>query len=204
VELFESTFELRWLQRAELLADGLLQHFQDEAHGGFFFTRHDHEQLIARSRSAHDGATPSGNAVAATWLLRLERWTGRKAYGDAARATLTAFAEMMRRAPVGFSQMLLALEADLREGREIVVLGKPAAASTQAVVQELWQRHLPNALVAVLDSERPDLEELVARVPLLAGKAEVSESARPLLFACRNHACEAPTTDLATALRELD
>ena len=45
--------------------------FEDPAAGGFFFTSHDHEALIHRSKPGHDNATPSGNGVAAQALIAL-------------------------------------------------------------------------------------------------------------------------------------
>ncbi len=200
VELFESTFDLRWLHAARGLADGMIELFWDTDDGGFHFTGHDHEELIARPRSGHDGATPSGNAIAATWLGRLARWTAEEDYARAARETINAFAGGMRRAPTGFAQMLLALEADLRDDSEIVVLGDPSDATTQQGLSTLWQRHSPNTLIALLDPQRGDLAELVAHVPLLSGKADVGEAARPLFFACQGYTCSAPTSELDDVL----
>ena len=45
----------------------------DESEGGFFFTAHDSEKLIAKSKELYDGALPSGNSVAVLSLLRLKR-----------------------------------------------------------------------------------------------------------------------------------
>jgi uncharacterized protein YyaL (SSP411 family) len=203
LELFESTFELHWLDHCERLADGMVELFLDSETGGFHFTGHDHESLIARPKIGHDGATPAGNAIAATCLLRLGRWTDRKRYTERGRETIAAFGEAMRRAPGGFGQMLLALESDLREHRELVVLGDPTDASVGAAVRAAWRSYAPGALVAVLDPGRDDIAAITARVPLLAGKAEVSDAARPLFFACRSYACGAPTADLEEALGEL-
>ena len=53
------------------LAERMLADFADGNHGGFFTTATGHEALIMRSREGPDGATPSGNAVAASVLARL-------------------------------------------------------------------------------------------------------------------------------------
>ncbi len=177
--------------------------FWDEDTGGFHFTGHDHESLIARPKIGHDGATPAGNAIAATCLLRLGRWTDRGRYTERGRSTIAAFGEAIRRAPGGFAQMLLALESDLREHRELVVLGEPTDPAVAGAVSAVWRAYSPGTLVAVLDPARADVEALTARVPLLAGKAEASDSTRPLFFVCRSYACEAPTADLSEALGTL-
>jgi len=202
VELFESTFDLRWLQHARGLADGMIELFWDEDDGGFHFTGHDQESLIARPKSGHDGATPSGNAIAATWLGRLARWTGEAGYDRKSRDTIAAFAAGMRRAPTGFGQMLLALEADLRDKRELAVVGDPSSPATKQALHTLWRNYLPNTLIAVLDPQRADLDEFVRQVPLLAGKAEAAGSETPMFFSCSNYACAAPTSDLDEILAD--
>ncbi len=71
---------------ARELADVLLDAFEDPAHGGFFFTSHDHERLIHRPKPGHDNATPSGNGVAAQALIALGPPRGRAALRRGGRA----------------------------------------------------------------------------------------------------------------------
>ena len=75
--LFEATGEPRWIEAALELARVMIDEFRDPEHGGFFYTGQSHEALIARQKDAYDNATPSGNAMAATALLRLGALTGR-------------------------------------------------------------------------------------------------------------------------------
>ena len=56
--------------------DVVLEKFSDPD-GGFFYTSDDQEQLIARTKELTDSSTPSGNALAATALVRLGKLTGR-------------------------------------------------------------------------------------------------------------------------------
>src|ERR1019366_9225275 len=64
IELMQTDFQSRDLEFAEDLAEALLEQFYDPELGGFFFTSHDHEQLIHRPKPGYDSATPSGNGVA--------------------------------------------------------------------------------------------------------------------------------------------
>ena len=48
------------LRFACALADVLLEQFEDARDGGFFFTSHDHEALVLRPKSGHDGAVAVG------------------------------------------------------------------------------------------------------------------------------------------------
>src|ERR1043165_7788573 len=71
VDLYESTGDERYLDEARRFAERLLHSCQDTEHGGFFTTAKEHETLIVRAREGADGATPSGNAVAAMFMARL-------------------------------------------------------------------------------------------------------------------------------------
>src|SRR5437868_8495237 len=66
VDLYEATFEPRWIEAALDLAGVMVEQFWDDEQGGFFFTGKGHEALIARTKDPHDNATPSGNAMAVT------------------------------------------------------------------------------------------------------------------------------------------
>ncbi len=108
VSLYEANFKERWIDEAVRLMDIVLKNFADPAGDGFFYTANDHEQLIARTKELTDSSTPSGNALAATALLRLGRLLGRTDYLDVAERTMTAALPIMERVPMAAGQMLLA------------------------------------------------------------------------------------------------
>ncbi len=75
--LYEATGEPRWIESALALAQIMIDEFADAEQGGFYFTGNRHEALISRQKDMHDNATPSGNGMAATALIRLGALTGR-------------------------------------------------------------------------------------------------------------------------------
>ncbi len=200
LELFESSFEPRWLAAARRFGDGLIDLFLDTEAGGFFFTGADHEQLIARTKSSQDGATPSGNAIAATWLQRLAVLTGDRDYANCAREAIYAFAGPAKRAPFAFAQLLLALDTYLAEPREIVVVGARDDPQVRQALHQLWRRYAPSTAVVHLDPSGEDSDELSRQVPLLQGKADAADPDAATFFVCRNYACKAPTTELTEVL----
>src|SRR2546426_3394424 len=64
IELLQAEFDPGTLAFGEDLAEVLLEQFEDEENGGFFFTNHDHERLIPRPQPRYDNPTPSGNGMA--------------------------------------------------------------------------------------------------------------------------------------------
>ncbi|OYY95397.1 MAG: thioredoxin domain-containing protein [Hydrogenophilales bacterium 28-61-23] len=108
---------------ARQLADALLLHFEDAEAGGFFFTSHDHEQLIHRAKPGYDNATPSGNGIAAYGLMRLGRLLDEARYQTAAERALGCFQSAMSDHPTPFPSLLRTLEGVLAPPRVIVLSG---------------------------------------------------------------------------------
>ena len=191
VTLYEAGGDERWIDEAMRLAETMLARFADREHGGFFFTADDHETLIVRHKDAQDASVPSGNAMAATALLRLGKLTGRADFLDAAERTLAAFVELMERYPTAAGQMLLALDFRLGPAPEIVVLGGDSdeeAAAASAALVDVRRRFLPNKVLAgrvrPRDYASPHLAELFAgKTPLRPG---------PTVYVCESFACQAP------------
>ncbi|HEY5291989.1 MAG TPA: thioredoxin domain-containing protein, partial [Burkholderiales bacterium] len=148
IELMQTDFQSRDLEFAEELAEALLQQFYDPELGGFFFTSHDHEQLIHRPKPGYDSATPSGNGVAALALQRLGHMTGESRYLDAAERTLQLFYPALAQHPSGYASLLMALEEAIEPPR-VVVLRGPVGELRQWQ-QVLGQRYLPATLILAI------------------------------------------------------
>ncbi len=188
-----SLLEARWapgeLDFARVLADRLLDHFEDPA-GGFYFTADDHEALIQRPKPVFDDAHPSGNGVAALALMRLGRLLGEVRYLDAADRTLCWAQPWLEQAPLGCAALMTALEQQLYPDATVILRG-PAA-----TVHE-WHRHLapgyaPRRLILTLPERAPDLPGQPAG-PDGAARA----------YVCHGDHCSAPIADLAGLQRTL-
>jgi uncharacterized protein YyaL (SSP411 family) len=127
IEVMQARFEPADLAWAAELGDTLLERFQDESAGGFFFTAHEHERLIHRPKPGPDNAMPSGNAVAALALHRLAFLTGETRYSDAAERTLSLFWPQVGNQPSAFGTLLAALEEQLEPPQTLVVSGTQEA-----------------------------------------------------------------------------
>jgi hypothetical protein len=63
LELYEASFDSKWLINAKMLAEEMIKLFADNEHGGFFLTGKDSEKLITRIKPSTDGVIPSGNPI---------------------------------------------------------------------------------------------------------------------------------------------
>jgi hypothetical protein len=187
LELYQTTFEPRWFVAARELAEVMIAHFQASS-GGFYDTSDDHEMLITRPRDLQDNATPSGNAMAVTALLKLAGLTNDLRYVDIAHQALAHMQPLMPRYPSGFGQWLQALSFTLSRPREIAIVGNSDSADTQALLGVVRSGYRPFQVVAC---GAPGEEAPV--VPLLERRGLVE--GRPAAYVCRDFTCRAPVTE---------
>ena len=153
-ELYLTTLNSRYLRSALELAETLIAHFWDKSQGGFYFTADDGEKLLVRSKDVHDGAMPSGNAMAACLFERLSRLTGEPRYADFARDTIKTFAVDLNTNPMAHAQMLQAQEALSNVGPTVVIVGDIEDDRTKELLGALSGSYRPNMLVILQDSEQ--------------------------------------------------
>ncbi len=188
IALYEASFEPRWLTEAERLAKIMIEQFGDDAGDGFFFTGKAHETLIVQSKSAYDGATPSGASMAIHSLLRLAKHLDTPEFHDKAVETLKLYFHQMEGMPTGSGQLLCELAFLLSTPKEVAIVGEKGDAKTEAILAALHGTYQPNKIVAL--SESSDGQTL----PLLTGKTQVDNTATA--YVCENYTCQAPTTDI--------
>ncbi len=189
IELYEATFEKRWLDQAHTLAGVTMDRFWCPDVGGFFFTAGDHEPLITRGKDVRDNAIPSGNSLMLMNLLRLGTMLDDARCRERAAAMLRVFAAEVAGAPWSSERFLAAVDFAASEPLEIAIVGELDDPRTQALLRHVQRCYLPNRVLMHLDPERPDD---APRSPLLAGKTLVNGA--PAAYICRNYACRSPAT----------
>lgn len=189
VALFETTGELEWFQEALSLTATMIDEFWDDQEGAFFYTGRSHEDLIVRSKDFFDNATPSGNSVAASVLLRIGLLTDNSDYQRRAATILRLTASSLRRYGAGFGRMLCALDFYLGKPIEIAIIGVAGTADKEALLKAVWSQYLPNKVVAQAvpgDTSAPDA------ISLLRERAMVDRQATA--YVCEQFVCKEPAT----------
>jgi uncharacterized protein len=186
--LGEATGRSVWTQRAAETASSLLELFWDKEAGGFFTYGNDAEDLIARMKDLQDGATPSTNATAAVALARLGELTGETVFTEAARQTIGMMASALSRVPAAFPGLALAAGYLSLPRREVVI-----ASSSQDLVRPVWERFLPDAVLA-WGEPYPS--------PLWEGRDGPEAADRA--YVCEGYTCKLPVTGAAELAALLD
>jgi uncharacterized protein YyaL (SSP411 family) len=195
LELYQTTFDPYWFVAAQDLTEVLIEHFQ-APDGGFYDTSDDHETLITRPRDLQDSATPSGNAMAVTTLLKLAGFTNELRYVDVTHQALAQMQPMLAQYPLGFGQWLQALAYALSTPREIAIVGDLDSADTQALLRVVRSGFRPFQVVAL---GTPDFQP--PAVPLLHDRVQVD--GQVTAYVCQALACQAPVTEPAKLQAQL-
>jgi uncharacterized protein YyaL (SSP411 family) len=136
-ELYEATFEVKYLKHAVRLNDYFISRFHDHARGGFFFTPDDGEDLLVRKREVYDGAVPSANSVAMFNLIRLARMTGKTELEQYAEKTGVAFSGAVQQMPSAHTFMMCAMEFTVGPSCEVVITGIEDSDDTIEMIKTL-------------------------------------------------------------------
>jgi uncharacterized protein YyaL (SSP411 family) len=189
LDLYEATFDTRHFRWGERFARQMIHGFWDDAQGGFFYTRRDHEALIARTKPAHDGSVPSGNSLAAALCLRLYALTEDEVFCESGERVLRRHLEGMQQSPFAYANLLAVLDFHARQPREIVVVAPGGAAAAGELLEPLACHYQPNQLVVCYDPQAPpDALPPFAREKLLI-------DSRPTAYVCHRGTCAPPVTD---------
>ena len=173
IELYNSTLDSAYLNKAEKFCNEAVKRFADE-NGGFFLCQSDNSELFMNPKETYDGAIPSGNSVMAYNFARLYQLTEDDKYREFAEKQLAFLSAQAAEYPAGHSLFLLA---------------------------KLMYENPPEHVTIVQDG-KTDLSEIRMKLPLFANISVVNESEKYSLlnnkttyYVCRGHMCLLPASE---------
>jgi len=185
IDLYEASFEMRYLKEADHLNRRMIELFWDDQDGGFFFSGKENEFLIARSKNPYDNAIPSANSVALLNLTKLGYLKGEEALKKKADHILRLFRNFLSEHPSGFAQMLSGLSFFLHP-EEIGIIGSRRDRRTGSLLKEIHHAYLPHKILNLKDPGEPSEGNWF---PFLTDKG-VPET--PTVFVCKGFTCLPP------------
>ena len=189
LDLYEATFDTRWLQWAERLQQTMDALFWDAQNGGYFNSRADDASIVLRLKEDYDGAEPSPNSVAGANLLRLEAVFHGDGLRSRARRTIEALRPQWAKAPHALPEMLCAIERALEMPCQVVIAGDPQAGDFQKLAGVLRDRlEMRRAVIAADGAEGQ--RWLAERAPWLAEMRPLD--GRAAAYVCIGQTCQAP------------
>lgn len=178
VDVWQITFNSKYLTVAERYVNQVYQYFHDAESGLFFFAASDQADIILRKRDLYDNATPSGNSTMVHNLQRLGILLDRRDWREHAQQMLATMRTTVERYPLSFERWALGMQYETHPYLEIAVVGGNALEKADAI----RQRFMPNRVLAA--SDKGSTEN-----PLLAEKLGAEDA---LIYVCRDYACQRP------------
>jgi len=176
------------------LADTAIELFSSTS-GGFYFTAHDHEQLIHRAMPTTDEAIASGNSVLGTALTDLGHLLADLRYLEAASGILRWAMPFAERYPTAHCSMLTLATRHTEDQQQIVLHG-PEDPEWLAACREGFK---PNRRVFAI-GHGSSISTLPAYLPRMVS-AEKRD--RLTAYVCTGTTCSAPIDSLDELLAQL-
>jgi uncharacterized protein len=198
ISLYEATFQRRWIDAALVLTGRMLDLFSDPATPFFFDDSSNHEPLVARPRDIQDGAVPSGNAVAASVLVKLSWMTENADFEIRARDILSRLATVAAAQPLGFGKALAAIDAYLATPKEVAVAAARSDPKIEEFRRAMFSIYEPNAILGYAEPKKKSSTKglpFLEQRPLRNGEAAA--------YVCEHYACLPPVVNGAALVETL-
>lgn len=175
IELYNSTLNSNYLEKAEQFCREAIRHFFDKKNSGFYLSKSENIELFLNPKEVYDGAIPSGNSIVAYNFVRLYQLTENEKYRELAEKQIAFLSSQASDYPAGHCMFL-----------------------TAKILHENPPEHITVALKNDSDSEKVKIS-----VPFLANVFVTRENEKyPLLndeityYVCKDHICLPPTNIL--------
>lgn len=191
IELYESTFELEYLEECIRIVENIHSDFFDERNGGCYLYGTEGEVLIQRPKEVYDGAIPSGNSVYAFILSLLYRLTGDPKWNSACTKQLSFLAGHIKDYPAAYSFSLIAMQSELTQSLELVCVTNQIQdiGPFQKFLSKIYQ---PNLTVIVKTKEN---EEKLNDIASFTKEYPIHDQ-ETRFYLCKNHTCYPPVSTL--------
>ncbi len=189
IELYEATFEDKYLQAASALTKTMVAKFWDDKNGGFYQTKNS-EAAMPKIKQLYDGAVPSGNSVALQDLLWLSRLTDEPTYDTMAAQMTKTFAQEIEGAPEAYTFFLSTFDFLIGPSSSVVLVGDLKEKDTFDMQNALRKHYLPSTVLAL-------------KHPSKAGLGYLQIEGKATAYVCQNQTCLPPTDSLTVMLEQL-
>lgn len=191
IKLYEATFNLQWLEKAEGILNYTLIHFYDRNSGMFFYTSDKSKTIVSRKIEIHDNVIPASNSSIAKSLYRISFFYGSEKYKSMALRMLNNVREKLEKNGSSFSNWGILLLDIVSPFYEIVIVGENAI----KLKSELTQYYIPNKMLAGA------VKKTKNAISLLKNRFV---NGKDLIYICIDSACKYPVDNISEALKHLD
>lgn len=184
------TFEPEYLEKAAELTAWVISRFLDEENNLFYFTSRDQSDIIMRRKDMYDSATPSGNSVMLSNLLRLGILFDRRDWREIAEGMLAKTKDAIIKYPTSFPNWAASLAEMVFPPPEIALLG----AEPGSLIGQLHQQYIPGGIIMAATGQND-------KFPLLQGKSVTDDTK---IYLCQNYSCQLPVSTIEALMEQIE
>lgn len=211
LDLYQATFNVKYLDWARRLQEIQLVYFWDSKNGGFYTVPKNesakNEELFLVPKNGFDSAEPSSNGVSCENLFRLSGFLNDPFFKSHAEEILECYGKELTAQPFGYCSMLGSVAAHLKGITSIIVVGlenSETKDSLQLLMTQLTRDQLiPNLTInRITQANVDDYYENYGNV--LYGALQDKYGTGPLKFiVCQNLVCTEPLDSVAEVLAQV-
>ncbi len=188
IELYQATFDEKWLREAGKITAYTLEHFFDPVSGMFFYTHDQYADLVARKMELSDNVIPSSNSAMAKNLFLLGHFYGNDEYINMAKQMLVNVAVDVARNIYFYANWGI-LQAWLSAPLyEVAILGDDCI----NLRQQFDRHYLPNMILLG--------GKTGGTLALLENKGVPAQTT---VYVCRDKTCKLPEMEVEKALLQM-
>ncbi|MDD4387396.1 MAG: thioredoxin domain-containing protein [Clostridia bacterium] len=188
IELYESTFESRYLEKAIKLNEELVKHFYDKKSGGLFMYSDDAEKLIIRPKEIYDNVIPSSNSISTLNWIRLARLTNNSDLEKLAIRQFEVFSNKINESPSSCTFLLSSYLYLNSKSKELIIVGDKEKTRTKEMLDILNTNFNPFITTLFIDTKGSD--KILELMPHLKNYTSVNDV--PTAYVCSNNTCSLP------------
>jgi uncharacterized protein YyaL (SSP411 family) len=188
IDLYQATFDEKWLYKANELAGYSLLHFSDTSSGMFYYTPDNHSDLIVRKMEISDNVIPSSNSEMAHNLFLLGNYFNDEDFIQKAR-------QMLQNVQINLQQNIFSYSNWGQLGihfikplYEVAIVGS----DWDTIRKTLAKNYIPDAIYLGGKNE--------GTLDLLDNKLV---SGQTTIYVCVDKACKIPVTEAEKALQQM-
>lgn len=187
ISLYQTTFDIQWLDHAKGLTEHVITHFDGDPSGFLYFTSDLDPPLIARRAEISDNVISSSNSIMARNLYVLGELLYEEKYTTRAKDMFAKIWPVIQRdgQPAFYANWCQLMLSIAQPPFEVAIVGKEYA----SLRDEMLKTYHPDAVFLGGADE--------GNLPLLEHKLSEGET---LIYVCQNKACKRPTTLVSEAM----
>ena len=191
IELYQVTFDEKWLMEAKDLTQYALDHFVDPSSSLMYYTSDVDPSLVARKKETADNVIPGSNSLMANNLYKLGLYFYKQDWINRSQEMMHTLSATILESgsPDFYSQWCQVYLDQVAPPYEVAVVGDEAMKKSK----ELLTHYLPNAILLGGKDE--------GTLDLLKGKLQDGQT---MIYVCRNKICKLPVEKVDKALELID